>query len=70
MDIVQRPIPWAEDVEQDQGVFDYFVIGHGTLRGPGSYGHMGGSPYVLRLDSIIEMRAPKQGDCDDYRPAL
>jgi hypothetical protein len=45
------------------GVISYFVRWRGTVEGPGSYGHMGISPFVFRVDSILEIRAPQSNDC-------
>ena len=41
----------------------YFVRWHGTLRGPWSYGHLGGSAYELVVDSILSVRLPGRSDC-------
>jgi len=41
----------------------YFVRWFGRLEGPGQYGHMGVSPFELTVDSIVEVRTPRDDDC-------
>lgn len=41
----------------------FFVRWRGRLEGPGNYGHMGVSPYLLTVREIIEVRTPGRGDC-------
>jgi hypothetical protein len=41
----------------------YFVRWHGTVEGPGRYGHMGGAAFQLQVDTILEVREPRPGDC-------
>jgi len=41
----------------------YFVRWRGTIEGPGHYGHLGVSAFELRVDTIIEIHAPRKGDC-------
>lgn len=41
----------------------FFVRLHGTLSGPGKYGHMGVSSHGLAVDSVIQVRRPRSGDC-------
>jgi hypothetical protein len=36
--------------------------------GPSHYGHLGVSEYLLRVDSILEVRRPRRSDCDGWRP--
>ena len=45
-----------------------FVHWYGTMVGPGTYGHMGMSPFEFRVDSIIEVRAIRKGDCGMDNP--
>jgi hypothetical protein len=41
----------------------YYVHWRGTVVGPGRYGHFGVSAFELRVDSVLELRAPREGDC-------
>lgn len=41
----------------------YFVEWRGTVIGPGHYGHMGVSPFELRIDSVLSIRAASDADC-------
>ena len=41
----------------------YFVRWRGRLVGPGNYGHMGISPYLLTVYRILDIRTPAPGDC-------
>ena len=45
----------------------YFIRVHGTLVGPGHFGHMGAAAFELIADSLVEVATPKQGDCDRAR---
>jgi len=45
----------------------YFVRWKGTLTGPGSYGHMGVSIYLLRVGEILDMRKADKADCQGNR---
>jgi len=40
----------------------------GTRIGPSHYGHLGVSEYLLRVDSILEVRKPRRTDCGGWRP--
>jgi hypothetical protein len=42
----------------------YFVRLHGTLQGPGNYGHMGASSFLFTADSVISIETPRGHDCD------
>ena len=42
---------------------EYFVQFRGALVGPFFFGHFGGSPYQLTVDSIFFVREPARGDC-------
>ncbi len=60
-----RPVPagvWrpAAGAPQEHAHFERI---RGRLIGPGSYGHLGASTYVLRADSLLEVRTPAAGDC-------
>ncbi len=41
----------------------YYVQWSGELKGPGSYGHLGGSTFLLTVTEIIEIRNPGPNDC-------
>jgi hypothetical protein len=45
------------------GLSYYFIRARGTLEGPGSYGHMGGSQFQFAIDSVLEVRTPRDNDC-------
>jgi hypothetical protein len=59
----QRGLKWPEVPHDDWGNARYFVKWHGTVTGPGQYGHMGFSPFVIRIDSVFELRAAQDIDC-------
>jgi hypothetical protein len=40
-----------------------YVEWHGTITGPGHYGHLGGAPFEIAVDSVIKIRAPSARDC-------
>lgn len=41
-----------------------FARREGVLEGPGVYGYQGGAAYLLIVDEIVELRAPRPDDCD------
>jgi hypothetical protein len=41
----------------------YFVIWHGVLKGPGSYGHLGVSEFSMIVDSVIAVRGRGPASC-------
>lgn len=45
------------------GTSRLYVRWRGTIVGPGRYGHMGSEPFELRVDSVLEFRAPRPQDC-------
>lgn len=45
----------------------FFVRWKGTLTGPGGYGHLGVSSYLLRVSEILEMRKAAKADCQGNR---
>lgn len=62
VEIGQDSVPWPHrEPGWTRAVF--YMRGRGRLTGPGSYGHMGVSPYLLVLDSILEVRLPSARDC-------
>jgi hypothetical protein len=54
---------WPSAPRDSWGNPQYYVRWHGTLEGPGQYGHFGMSPFSFRVDSVLELRAPHRGDC-------
>lgn len=55
---------WPDDVPLDDwGSRQYFVVWHGTLEGPGTYGHLGVSSFVFYVDSIHSVRPAGPADC-------
>ena len=57
---------WPEG-EELQGFTRWYIRWHGTIRGPDRYGHLGGSPYEARIDTVFLMRRPAAGDCTNER---
>ena len=53
----------SEPPAQDSSRNRWFVRWYGTLRGPGTYGHMGGSSYSLYVDSMVLAKTPRATDC-------
>ena len=56
-----------DSVWTDVGGYRYamwFIRARGDLRGPGGYGHMGGSLYSFEPDSLLDVRAPAPDDCE------
>jgi hypothetical protein len=41
----------------------YFVVWRGILKGPGTYGHMGVSEFMMMVDSVLTIRASAKDDC-------
>lgn len=55
---------WPKNVPVDAwGNPTYFVVWRGTLKGPGTYGHMGVSDFSMIVDSMIAVRAKAPGNC-------
>jgi hypothetical protein len=50
-----------------EGLSEFFVRVHGTLSGPGTYGHKGMAMYELTADSLIEISTPTASDCSRTR---
>jgi hypothetical protein len=55
--------PWPRGHMRD-GYPKWYVEWHGTLIGPGRFGHMGVSPYLLRIDSVIIVRRTPPANCN------
>jgi len=49
------------------GNLRYYVEWGAVITGPGHYGHMGVSPFELRVDSVLLVRAPQSDDCGQAR---
>lgn len=47
-----------------------YIEVRGTLTGPGGYGHMGYSAYLLEVEEVLEIREPGPGDCGGRGPPL
>ena len=57
-------INWPEKVPHNSwGSALFYVRWRGAVTGPGRYGHMGVSAFEFRVDSILEIRAPRRNDC-------
>jgi len=54
---------WPDVPRDEWGNPRYFITWRGTVIGPGRYGHMGVAPFEFKVDSILEVRTPAQGDC-------
>ena len=52
--------PPAPRANEDSGAY---LRVRGKLWGPGIYGHLGLTAYELEIDSILEVRRPKRGEC-------
>lgn len=58
-----QELKWPDAPRDDYGNETYYVRWRGTVVGPGSYGHMGVSPFEFFVDSVITLRAPAKNDC-------
>jgi hypothetical protein len=54
---------WPDAPRDRWGNPQFYVEWSGTLEGPGHYGHFGMSAFSFVADSIIQIRAPRRGDC-------
>jgi hypothetical protein len=54
---------WPRVTTRRDGTRRYYVEWRGTVVGPGHYGHMSVSPFLIRVDSVIMVRRPAGGDC-------
>ncbi len=59
--------PWLGADGQEQ-MMSHYVRLRGRLIGPGSYGHMGVSPFLFLLDEVLEVRTPRPDDCGEPAP--
>ena len=60
---IPEDFEWPAATEDRFGNPTFYVHWRGTIVGPGRYGHMGVSPFEIQVDSVIELRAPRAGDC-------
>lgn len=58
---------WPNAPPDKYGQAHYYVHWRGTVVGPGHYGHFGSSAFELRVDSVLELRAVREGDCPSIR---
>jgi hypothetical protein len=59
-----QSIDWPDGAPTDRsGNPRYFVAWSGTLKGPGTYGHMGVSEFEMLVDSIVLVKIPGDDDC-------
>ena len=49
--------------ERVSGGNRYFVRWRGAIEGPSSYGHMGISPFLITVDSVLDVRTSGRDDC-------
>lgn len=54
---------WPNVIPDVTGSTTYFVMWHGVLKGPGTYGHMGVSDYQLEVDTVYSVLPRKSGAC-------
>jgi TonB family protein len=50
-----------------RGTFTYFVIGRGTLRGPGSFGHLGVGDFLFVFDTVMSVHPAVPDACTRFR---
>ncbi len=43
----------------------YLIEAHGTLKGPGRFGHFGVSAYEFKIDEILSYEAVAETDCSN-----
>jgi hypothetical protein len=59
-----RQIVWPKNTPVDAwGNHTYFVVWHGVLKGPGTYGHLGVSEFSMIVDSVISVKGKGPRDC-------
>jgi hypothetical protein len=54
---------WPRVPRDRHGNSRFYVRWRGTVVGPGRYGHLGVSAFEIRVDSVMELRAPSKRDC-------
>lgn len=60
---VLQGFQWPQAPRDRDGNRRYYVQWRATVEGPGHYGHMGGAPFAIHVDSLAVVRAPEAGDC-------
>jgi len=59
-----RRMSWPRDAPVSaDGNATYFVVWRGVLKGPGTYGHLGGSEFSMAVDSVISVRPRGPSAC-------
>ena len=59
-----KSFSWPKIEKRDAwGNATYFVRWHGTMTGPGNYGHMGVSEFELKVDRLIAIEEPNARSC-------
>ena len=56
-------VKWPHVSGEKYGDASYYVRWKGTATGPDHYGHLGGSPFLFHVDSILEVRPVGDDDC-------
>ena len=59
---------WPHQSVRDQGSPLVYVRWRGTLRGPGTFGHLGASAYEMHVDTVLQVAPWISGACR-YPPA-
>ena len=62
-----RPPVWPDIAHHDGPTITYFVVGRGTLRGPGSYGHLGAAKFVVVFDTVLSVHPPVPDACERFK---
>ena len=60
----RQRLRWPTAPRDKYGNSRFYVRWRGTVVGPGRYGHMGVSAFEIRVDSVMELRAPRRRDCE------
>lgn len=58
-----QKVEWPITTRDRYGNPRYYVRWHGTVVGPGRYGHMGVSPFEIAVDTLFVLREPTPFDC-------
>ena len=61
--VARGSVKWPQAKGEEEANSSYYVRWQGTVVGPGHYGHLGGSPFLFRVDSILEVRSVGDDDC-------
>jgi hypothetical protein len=60
---LMKRVNWPRLPRDEYGNSRYYVRWRATVVGPGRYGHMGVSAFEIRVDSVLDLRAPTNRDC-------